>query len=112
MDEMAVTQSVVDAVADRVPDGRVAVVHLEVGRLSGVLADAVAFCFDVLAQGTPAEGAALEISQPPGVYRCRACGTRLEGDDLLRLCARGSAEVEVVSGTELRVTSVEVREDA
>jgi hydrogenase nickel incorporation protein HypA/HybF len=37
------------------------VVRLEVGRLAGVLPDALRFCFDVCARGTRLEGATLEI---------------------------------------------------
>ena len=41
-------------------------VRLRVGRLSGVVPDAMRFCFELVTAGTPLEGAALEIEQPEG----------------------------------------------
>jgi hydrogenase nickel incorporation protein HypA/HybF len=108
MHELAITQSVVDAVVDRLGATRVAAVHLVIGRVSGVDVDAVRFCFDLVAQGTPVEGARLEISQPAGRARCRGCGAEFGVDDLLLLCRCGSTDVELCQGQELTVRAVEV----
>ena len=43
---------------------RVLRVVLEIGRLSGVQAQAMSFCFDVVMADSPAEGAVLEILLP------------------------------------------------
>ena len=71
-------------------------VRLRVGRLSGVVPDAVRFCFDLVTEGTLAEGAALEIEEPAGRGACRTCGrptsTCATGAPL---CECGSADVEV-----------------
>lgn len=45
MHELAITQSVVDTVTERITGGRVTRVRLQIGRLSGVLPSAVSFCF-------------------------------------------------------------------
>ena len=66
MHELAVTQSVVDAVMERTGEQRVLEVRLRVGRLSGVLPDALRFCFDLVTDGTPLQGAVLDIEEPPG----------------------------------------------
>lgn len=108
MHELAVTQGVVDMIAERVPDRRVTTVRLEIGRLSGVMPDAVRFCFDVVADGTGLQGAALEITEPSGRARCRACGASFDTDDVLVLCDCGSADVEVLGGDQLRILNVEV----
>jgi len=108
MHEMAVTQSVVDAVAERVDDARVRSVRLDIGRLSGVVPDAVRFCFDVIALGTPLEGARLDIDETSGTGHCRDCGADTEVDDLIVLCPCGSADVAVTGGRDLSIRSVEV----
>lgn len=108
MHELAVTQGVVDTIVERLPDARITLVRLEIGRLSGVLPDAVRFCFDAVTSGTVVEGASLEIAEPPGRARCRACGSSFDTDDVILLCACGSADVEVVGGDQLLITSVEV----
>ena len=108
MHELAVTQSVVDAVMERTGEQRVLEVRLRVGRLSGVLPDALRFCFDLVTDGTPLQGAVLDIEEPPGSAACRQCGTTFVLSDLILLCPCGSADVEVMSGRELAIGSVEV----
>lgn len=108
MHEMAITQSVVDAIVSRLGEAAVTSVQLEIGRLSGVVPDSVRFCFDVLCTGTSLEGARLDIAEPPGRARCRDCGEEFALDDFILLCPCGSADVAVLAGRELRITSVEV----
>jgi len=108
MHELAITQSVVDAVTQRTGQSRVSCVRLRVGRLSGVVPDSMRFCFDLVTAGTPLEGADLDIEQPEGRGHCRSCGDDLVLVDLILLCRCGSADVEVVAGRELAVASVEM----
>ncbi len=108
MHELAITQGVVEAVTERTGTAPVTSVRVRVGRLSGVVPDAMRFCFDLVTAGTPLEGATLEIEQPEGRGRCRTCGTDFVLRDLILLCDCGSADVEVVAGRELAVASVVV----
>jgi hydrogenase nickel incorporation protein HypA/HybF len=108
MHELAITQSVVDAVLDKTGDRLVTTVRVKVGRLAGVVPEAMRFCFDLVTAGTTLEGARLEIEQPPGQAHCRACGDDFGLTDLILLCPCGSADVEVTTGRELQVSSVEV----
>jgi len=108
MHELALTQSVVDAISDRIPDRRVARVCLEVGRLIAVVPSAMRFCFDACAKGTPLEGAVLEIHEIPARARCRSCARESELEGPIPLCSCGSADVELMSGNELRIKEVEV----
>lgn len=108
MHEMAITQSVVDAVSNRMGDAQVKRVSLEIGTLSGVVADSIRFCFDLVTAGTTLEGAELDIIQPSGRARCRDCGAEFALNDLLVLCECGSANRELLAGEELRIREVEV----
>lgn len=108
MHELSITQSIVDAVSDRLPDARVVGVRLEIGALAGIEVDSVRFCFDLLTEGTNLAGARLRIEQPGGRFRCRPCGAEFDHDDLLAVCGCGSVDVAVLSGAELRIMSVEV----
>jgi hydrogenase nickel incorporation protein HypA/HybF len=108
MHELAITESLVDAVIARLPDKRVTCVRLEIGALSGVVADSVRFCFDIVTEGTNLEGATLEISQPPAMCHCRICGGDFEPDGPIALCTCGSAEVTVLAGQDLKISSVRV----
>jgi hydrogenase nickel incorporation protein HypA/HybF len=108
MHELAVTQSVVDAVVERTGEQRVLEVRLRVGRLSGVVPDAMRFCFDLVTDGTPLQGAILDIEEPEGSGSCRRCGSTFVLHDLILLCPCGSADVDVLTGRELAIGSVEV----
>ena len=108
MHELAIAESVVSTVLARTADRPVAVVHLRVGRLVGVVPDALTFCFDLATAGTPLEGASLEIEVEPGRARCRSCCDDFGLEDAVLLCPCGSADVEVLAGRDLAVRSVEV----
>ena len=108
MHELAITESVVQAVTERLPDATIRCVYLEIGPLSGVVTDSVRFCFDLVTEGTSLEGARLEISQPPALARCLACRAEFEPDALIALCDCGSTYVTVLAGQELKITSVRV----
>ena len=66
MHELALTQSLVDLVTERTAGRRVVAVNVRVGDLSGVVADAMSFCFDVTAADTPLAGARLVVEEVPG----------------------------------------------
>lgn len=96
--------------AERTGQRPVTRVRLSIGRLSGVFVDSIRFCFDLVAEGTTLEGAALEIEEPAGYGRCRDCGVEFDVDDPIVLCpACSGADVDVLSGRDLRIVSVEVR---
>lgn len=108
MHELAITQSVVDAVVDRMGETRISRVVLEIGVLSGVVPDALRFCFELVTSGTTLEGAALDITEPTGRARCRRCEAEFETQDLILFCECGSADIDVLAGQELRIKAVEV----
>ena len=70
MHELAITEGLVDAVTERLPGGEVTCVRLEIGALSGVVADSVRFCFDLVTEGTNLEGASAG-----DLRAARACAT-------------------------------------
>ena len=108
MHELAIAEGVVDTVTERLAGAKVTCVHLEIGALSGVVADSIRFCFDLATEGTGLEGATLEITEPPARCRCRSCGTEFQPDPPIMLCPCGSADVAVLGGEELRILSVQV----
>jgi hydrogenase nickel incorporation protein HypA/HybF len=66
MHELALTREIVAIVCVAGHDRRVHKVTLEIGRLSGVMPEAIEFCFEAVAQGTLAEGARLAIRRTDG----------------------------------------------
>ena len=108
MHELAIAESVVDTVTQRLPDATVTCVHLEIGALSGVVADSIRFCFDLATEGTSMQGAQLKITELPARCRCRDCGTGFQPEAAILLCPCGSADVAVLGGEELKILSVSV----
>ena len=108
MHELAITEGLVDAVCERLPGAKVTCVQLEIGALSGVVADSIRFCFDLATEGTGLAGARLEISEPAARCQCRACGTEFQPDGPVVLCPCGSPDVAVLSGEQLKIVSVSV----
>jgi hydrogenase nickel incorporation protein HypA/HybF len=109
--ELAIAESVVQ-IADRHAAGRrVTKVYLKVGHLRQVVPSALAFSFELVAQGTPVEGAELALEEVPVRGKCRACGmeSRLEGFPLqCRTC--GGFDLQILEGEELYVESLEMEE--
>jgi hydrogenase nickel incorporation protein HypA/HybF len=108
MHELGLTQEILEIITQRAQDRKVKRVVLEIGKLSCVLPDAVRFCFDLCAAGTIAEGAELEIVQPPGRGRCRQCGAEFALHIVLAHCACGSGDLEWLSGEQLRISMMEI----
>jgi len=108
MHELALTQEIVEILRERAGERKVRRVVIEIGKLSAVLPDAVRFCFDLCAEGTPVEGATLEILEPAGRARCRACAGDVTLDRPFGRCACGSSDLDWISGEELRVREMEV----
>jgi hydrogenase nickel incorporation protein HypA/HybF len=106
--ELAIAESVLDTITKRIGERSVREIRLEVGRLSGVSADALRFCFELAAADTTADGAALVIEEPPGRAHCVTCGEEFVVEDPILLCGCGSSDVRILAGEELRILSVEV----
>jgi hydrogenase nickel incorporation protein HypA/HybF len=112
MHELGITRNLVAIVTDAARGRTVRKVTLEVGALAGVMADAIAFCFDVVARDTPLAGAHLEIVQIAGRARCTQCGAEIETPTLFTPCPCGSRALQRLCGEELKIKHMEVEEAA
>jgi hydrogenase nickel incorporation protein HypA/HybF len=110
MHELSITRNIVAIVSDCAQGRRVRRVTLEVGKLSGVMTDAIAFCFDVVAKGTVLEGASLDIREVEGRARCAACGAEFEMATPYASCACGSHRLHRLQGEELKIKTMELEE--
>ena len=112
MHELAITCSIVDLVQEAANGRRVHRVTIEIGKLSGVLPEALAFCFPEVAQRTCLEDASLEIREIEASARCGVCGTEFPTPSLLSTCPCGSRQFERLKGEELNIKSIELDEAA
>jgi hydrogenase nickel incorporation protein HypA/HybF len=101
MHELGIARNIVAIVGDAAKGRRVRRVTLDVGKLSGVMTEAIMFCFDT-------EGATLEIRQIEGRARCSACGLEFAADTLFTPCVCGSRQFTRLQGEELNIKSMEL----
>ena len=110
--ELSLTQSIVEiAIEHAHRENAVAIrsITIEIGALSGVMADAMEFAFDVCCKDTMAEGARLEIRHIRGLGRCMECREESEMDTLTYTCPQcGSLALETVQGREMKFTEMEI----
>ncbi len=82
---------------------------MRVGDLSGVVPEALEFAFDVVARGTMAEGATLDIHRVPLRCYCSGCQHEFEPADYCCECPTcGQASADIRGGREMELTSLEV----
>jgi hydrogenase nickel incorporation protein HypA/HybF len=112
--ERSIAESVLDIVRQHVSPAQapyVTSVRVRVGSLSGVVAESLAFCFEVLVADTAFEWARLDIERISAACTCNDCGHRFEPEAMVFLCpACSSGRVRLESGADLQVVHVELDE--
>jgi hydrogenase nickel incorporation protein HypA/HybF len=111
MHELAIARNIVAIVAEHAGGRRVGKVTLDIGKLSGVMAGAIAFCFDQVAAGTLLDEAALEIREIEARARCQSCGAEFAQSALYTACPCGSRQFTRLQGEELKIRTMELREE-
>ena len=112
MHELAIAQSLLEIVEQEArpySGARVTWIKLRIGTLSAVVPDALRFAFEAITRGGIAEGAVLEIEEVPLKIRCHQCDKGFAVDDPFMVCPKcGGSDVEMVSGRELEIRSMEI----
>jgi len=112
MHELALCQSVVETLRRQAAVhhfARVTNVRLEVGALSCVAPDAIAFCFEAATRGTLAEGARLELLRLPGEAWCLECDASVAVAERHDPCPRcGGYRLRITQGDEMRIKDLDV----
>lgn len=73
MHELALAEAIAAIAEEHAGGRRVAKVEVEIGHLRQVVPTALTFAFELVTQGTPIEGAELEIKDVPARVACRSC---------------------------------------
>lgn len=112
MHEMSLAEgirSLVEDQARRHGFSRVLRLRMEIGRFAGVEKSALAFCFEAVMRGSPAEGAELEMIDLPGQALCYDCGESVELHERLDPCPLcGGTRLLAQGGDEMRIKDMEV----
>lgn len=112
MHEMAICESILGIIKEQARTqnfARVERVCLEIGPFSGVEIEALKFGFDVVTRNSLAEGAKLEILEPPAEAWCMACAKAVPVRERFDACPDcGSHQLQITCGEELRIKELEV----
>jgi len=87
-------------------------VHIRLGRLSGVVKEALLSSYEMACFETPLQGSQLVIEEVPVIVFCGTCKmNRNVNSDQWFICSEcGSPTPEVVQGKELEMVALEIRE--
>lgn len=113
MHELSICQGIIEVAAGALegmppPLPPVSRVNVRIGRLTAVVPDSLRYYFELLTPGTALDGATLVIDDVPARGTCADCGARFEIEILSFTCpACGGGFVDLISGRELQVVSVE-----
>ena len=116
MHELSIALSIVEMAngeAESRGGVRVSAVHLKLGKLSGVVKEALLFSYDLACEGTRLEGSRLVIEEVAPVVYCEACGMERALDSIQHLCCSvcGGLTPEILQGKELEVVALEVSDE-
>jgi hydrogenase nickel incorporation protein HypA/HybF len=115
MHELSIAMSLVDAACEKAAElggVRVEALNVRLGALSGVVREALAFSFDLAAEGTEIAGARLAIEEVPVTVHCPRCARQrqLASIQHFHCPVCGTPTPEVVGGRELELATLEVSE--
>ncbi|NDJ51809.1 MAG: hydrogenase maturation nickel metallochaperone HypA [Chloroflexi bacterium] len=112
MHELAVTQSLLNIAlehAEQAEAKQITRLTIVMGDLSSFVNESVQFYWDIIAEGTIAQGAELAFKRIPAQFECQNCGhsySPLRGELHCPQC--GSPNVKVTGGDEFRLESIDV----
>ena len=99
----------VERVARENGGSRITDIRLRIGEFTRVLPDTLRFCLETLAEGTIAQNAAISISRVRTRALCAGCNSEFDVHEIQFQCPTcASTDVELVSGRELIIESIEV----
>jgi hydrogenase nickel incorporation protein HypA/HybF len=111
MHEFSIASNIVDVVNKTAQDNgisRVTRVKLKVGQLQLIMPDSLLFSFNICTKGTVSEGAVLDIEEVTAKGECAGCGAEFSVGNYQFICPScGSPDINVVSGEELFIESLE-----
>jgi len=112
MHEMSIAESMINIIEDEMRKHNAKIlrsIHVNIGRFSSIVPDALSFCFEIITKDTALDGARLFINIIPLMGRCSSCNNEFEIKDYTFLCpVCGCLKIDTISGQDLTVVEMEV----
>jgi hydrogenase nickel incorporation protein HypA/HybF len=112
MHELSIAMSIVEMAEEesgRHGSARILSVHMRLGKLSGVVREALLSSYEMACEATVLEGSRLVIEEVPVEIFCSKCATRRPLQTIQLFCCPvcGTPAMDVVQGKELEVIALE-----
>lgn len=112
MHELSVTQSILDISLRNAKDAgakQITGINLVIGEFASIVDNSVKFYWDIVSEGTIAQGAELHFERISGEMTCADCGHSFHpgGDDFACPNCK-SQSVRITKGEEFRVDSIDI----
>jgi hydrogenase nickel incorporation protein HypA/HybF len=112
MHELSIAMSIIVVAREEAEQRGVKVlaVHVKVGALSGVVADALRASYEMACCDTPLQSSKLMVEEVPVLIACPQCKANKPVSSLQWFCCAecGAPASEVVQGRELQIVALEV----
>jgi hydrogenase nickel incorporation protein HypA/HybF len=112
MHEMSIAQSLINILQEEMAKHGASTlrsVRLSIGEMSAIVPESLSFCFEIITQDTPLEGAKLLMDRIPLKGYCPACDQSFDIKDFVFVCpVCGSSQIETIEGQELSIVEMEV----
>jgi hydrogenase nickel incorporation protein HypA/HybF len=112
MHELSITENILSLAlekANAAQASKISRINLVIGELSGIVDECVEFYFDFLSKDTIAAEATLSFQKSPTQLRCRNCAATFSPGNGNWACPNcNEPKIEIISGRELYIESIEV----
>lgn len=111
MHELSICRSIAGIVRKHSGDRPIRTVNVQIGQLRQIIPETLTYCWSLVSQATELEGSSLRVESVPARIRCTSCsGTETITAPIMVCSGCGGHRVEVVSGEEFLITSLELAE--
>jgi hydrogenase nickel incorporation protein HypA/HybF len=112
MHELSVTENILEIAlrnGNQANAKKITDLYLVIGQLSSIVDDSIQFYWDLIAKGTPAEGARLHFKRIKTQLKCRVCENEFVYEGREFKCSKcGCESVDIISGDEFYFEAIDV----
>jgi len=112
MHELPITQSLLEIALRHAKESdatRITDLHIVMGELATMLDDSIQFYWDIIAEGTIAQGAILHFRRVPAELQCMACFEKYHPGDRELVCPKcGSVGAKIIAGEEFSLEAIDI----
>jgi hydrogenase nickel incorporation protein HypA/HybF len=113
MHELSICSSIADITTRHSAGRSVVVINMRIGQLRQIVPDTLVYCWELVSADTPLAGSRISVDYVPARIRCRSCQQVTDVGEVPLFACGGcdGSDVEVVSGEEFLITSLELADE-